>query len=259
MRARLKSFARRGLAVILRALPVRLVETALRALITLRADGLPPAEALRFLFRLDAAIYALEGSMAVAYGGGLHTKHRHTHYHDFFVDRIGIGDRVLDIGCGNGALAADIAARKNAFVVGVDTNAESIAEARQRHPGTRLRFEVADALGPLPEGAFDVVVLSNVLEHLVERPEFLRRIGATVRPGRILVRVPLWERDWRVPLKHELGVEWRLDPTHETEYTQESFREEISKAGLRIVHQEIRWGEIWAEAVPNGAPGSREA
>lgn len=52
-------------------------------------------------------------------------------------------------------------------------------------------------------------------------------------------------------LKRELGVEWRLDPTHETEYTLESFAEELAAASLRITHQEVRWGEIWAEAIPD--------
>jgi len=66
----------------------------------------------------------------------------------------------------------------------------------------------------------------------------------------MLIRVPLFERDWRVPLKRELGVEWRLDSTHMTEYTLESFAEEIAGAGLSIIHQEVRWGEIWAEVRP---------
>ena len=70
------------------------------------------------------------------------------------------------------------------------------------------------------------------------------------RPAHILIRVPLFERDWRVPLKQELGVEWRLDPTHEIEYTIESFAEEIAEAGLTVSLQEIRWGEIWAEVSP---------
>ena len=68
-----------------------------------------------------------------------------------------------------------------------------------------------------------------------------------VHPSRFLIRVPVFERDWRVPLKRELGVEWRLDPTHETEYTLESFEKEMAAAGLRITYQEVRWGEIWAE------------
>jgi hypothetical protein len=65
--------------------------------------------------------------------------------------------------------------------------------------------------------------------------------------------VPVFERHWSVPLKRELGAEWRLDPTHKTEYTLETFSEEMAAAGLRILYQEVRWGEIWAEAVP-GAP-----
>ena len=47
----------------------------------------------------------------------------------------------------------------------------------------------------------------------------------------------------------ELGVDYRLDSTHCTEYTQESFTEEMGQAGLEIVHKEIRWGEIWCEAI----------
>jgi len=62
--------------------------------------------------------------------------------------------------------------------------------------------------------------------------------------------VPLFEREWRVPLKKELGVEWRLDATHETEYTLESFAEELDAAHLQAVYQEVRWSEIWCEAHP---------
>jgi hypothetical protein len=59
----------------------------------------------------------------------------------------------------------------------------------------------------------------------------------------VLLRVPSFERDWRVPLKQELGIDYRLDPTHFTEYTLESFAQEVGSAGLRVVHQECRWGE----------------
>ena len=40
------------------------------------------------------------------------------------------------------------------------------------------------------------------------------------------------------------------DPTHYTEYTQQSFEEELREAGLAIAHLQINWGEIWAEAAP---------
>jgi hypothetical protein len=102
----------------------------------------------------------------------------------------------------------------------------------------------------LPDRRFDVVVMSNVLEHVEHRVEFIRRVNAQARPTRWLVRVPVFERDWRVPLKRELGLEWRLDPTHFNEYTVESFREEMAQAGMRIEHLEIRWSEVWSELCP---------
>ncbi len=205
------------------------------------------------LFRLDAQAYSLVGRYAVAYGDGLHTKHRHTRYHDFFVARCNPNERVLEVGCGNGALSHDIAQRSGCHVVGVDIEAGKVAEARRHFPHERLELKVADATRDDLHGRYDVVVLSNVLEHLADRGGMLRRLTDTTGAKRILIRVPMFDRDWRVPLKKELGVEWRLDPTHETEYTVETFNREMEDAGLRIVHQEVRWGEIWAEAAVDPA------
>ena len=223
------------------------LESLIVEIITKRISLLSPDEALRVLFRLQAALYPILGRKAVEYGGGAHTKHRHTRYHDFFTSRVRPGERVLDVGCGIGAVAFDIAERSGASVVGVDLSAENIETARKRYGHPRVEYRVQDGARNSLDGRFDVVVLSNILEHLPERPAFLRRLQEAARPSKMLIRVPLFERDWQVPLKRELGVEWRLDPTHETEYTLESFLDEITRAGCRIVHQEVRWGEIWAE------------
>jgi 2-polyprenyl-3-methyl-5-hydroxy-6-metoxy-1,4-benzoquinol methylase len=229
------------------------LESLICQLASQRADKLPAEEALRFLFRLDAELYALQGKKAVEYGMGLHTKHRHLQYHDFFVSRIHPEERVLDIGCGIGAVAYDVAEKAGAFVTGIDLSHKNIAQACERYHHPRCRFVIGDALKELPGEHFDVIILSNVLEHLTDRSAFLKRVQVALQPSRILIRVPLYERDWRVPLKKELKVEWRLDPTHKTEYTPESFVEEMATAHLRIIHQEIRWGEIWAEVVPDGS------
>jgi SAM-dependent methyltransferase len=223
------------------------LETLLVEIVMRRIRTLPPDEALRLLFRMQAALYPVLGRKAVEYGGGTHTKHRHTRYHDFFTSRVKAGERVLDVGCGIGAVAFDLAERSGAWVVGVDLSPENIETARERYQHPRVEYRVQDGVHDSQNGRFDVVVLSNILEHLPERPAFLQRLLQAARPTKILIRVPLFERDWQVPLKRELGVEWRLDATHETEYTLESFLEEITNAGCRIVHQEVRWGEIWAE------------
>jgi len=72
-----------------------------------------------------------------------------------------------------------------------------------------------------------------------------------VKPGRWLIRVPMFNRHWFVPLRKELGMSYFSDQTHYTEYTQQSFEEELEAAGLAITYQQINWGEIWAEATSN--------
>jgi SAM-dependent methyltransferase len=239
---------------LVRLLPARVVQSLATLLVQARAESLPHDEALRLLFGVDAALYPAQGDQAVAYGGGTHTKHRHMRYHDFFVDRIGAGDRVLDVGCGIGALAHSIASRAGAQVVAIDIEQPKIEQARREYSHPRLEYVVGDATAGVPGDDYSVVVLSNVLEHLRDRPRFVRTVLDNVGAPRALIRVPLFERDWRVPLKRELGVEWRLDTTHETEYTLESFREEMDEAGVEIAEQQVRWGEIWAD-VRRSQPG----
>lgn len=245
---------RKNIKLIIRSsiklIPQKLFEDFICKLIEWRAEVLHVSEALRFLFAIENRIYPLQGRKAIEYDGGIHSKHRHIRYHDFFIERIKPKETVLDIGCGIGALAYDVAEQSRAFVTGIDLDSKHIDQAKAIHSHPRVTYSLGDALKDLPEGTFDVVILSNVLEHLKGRSMFLRQVRETLRPKKFLIRVPVFERDWRVPLKRELGVEYRLDSTHETEYTLESFAQEIEKAGLKIIHQEVRWGEIWGEVIP---------
>jgi hypothetical protein len=100
------------------------------------------------------------------------------------------------------------------------------------------------------EDNFDVVVLSNVLEHIGDRVSFLKNLIANTKASTFLIRVPSFDRDWRVPLKKELGIEWRLDVTHEIEYTVDIFLSELNCSGIQAVHLESKWGEIWSVCEP---------
>ena len=62
----------------------------------------------------------------------------------------------------------------------------------------------------------------------------------------LLIRVPVFDRDWVTLFKKEFGVEWRLDRTHFTEYTDSQFHEEMEAAGIRVVSLERRFGELYA-------------
>ena len=240
----------RGLATLpFRLLPGSIRRRLVQAVLYASADG-APADAMRELLTIDTDVSGLIDHVALAYGGGVHVKHRLMRYHDFFVERIHAGERVLDIGCGYGAVAHSIASRSGALVVGLDSEPANVAKARTLFPHERLTFVVGEAPEDVAADHFDVVVMSNVLEHVERRVEFLREVQARVAASRWLLRVPMFNRDWRPSLRVELGLFPFCDPTHFTEYTRETFEREMAESGFAIQHLQINWGEIWAEVAP---------
>ena len=212
----------------------------------------PPRVAATRLLRLADGLLARVDVLAVALDDGVHAKHRIMGYHDFFLERVQPGERVLDVGCGKGELAHDLAERGGADVTGIDVDVGSLAFARERFRSPRLELVQADALAWSPPGSFDVVVLSNVLEHVEDRVGLLRRLRELAAPSRFLIRVPVLERDWLVGLRRELGLPYYGDLTHETEYSAEQLERELGAAGLELVELEHRWGELWTVSRPGG-------
>jgi 2-polyprenyl-3-methyl-5-hydroxy-6-metoxy-1,4-benzoquinol methylase len=98
------------------------------------------------------------------------------------------GTRVLDAGCGNGSTAAEYL-KRGCAVVGVDLSESGIDIARQAHPGGRFeRVEVDEGLlARLGERPFDVVIGTEVIEHLYDPRAYARGCFAALRPGGRLV------------------------------------------------------------------------
>ena len=80
-----------------------------------------------------------------------------------------------------------------------------------------------------------------------KRVKFL--MSAKKLASKFLIRVPMLSRSWIDVYKKELGLEYRLDKTHFIEYTFEGFKEELSRAGLKVLDYSIQFGEIWAVVV----------
>ncbi len=200
--------------------------------------------ALKVILKTHSFSYRLAGSLAQkSEKDGLHPKHRLMNYHKFFVDNVSENDSVLDIGCGNGALTYDVA-KKAKRIVGIDLSQQNISLAKRKFSGTNIEYICGDVLTDLPIGKFDVILLSNVLEHIEKRVKFLSSLKE--KALRFLVRVPMLNRNWIDLYKKELGLEYRLDKTHFIEYTFESFKKELDRAGLSLLDYSIQFGEIWA-------------
>nr|WP_239028155.1 methyltransferase domain-containing protein [Pseudonocardia acidicola] len=108
------------------------------------------------------------------------------------------GERVLDVGTGPGQLLAAIADRvgPDGLAHGVDPSPAMAAMARQRcadRPGVTVTDGGVDGPGSLPDGPFDVVVSTQVLEYVADIPAALAEIHRVLRPGG---RVLLLDTDW---------------------------------------------------------------
>jgi SAM-dependent methyltransferase len=193
------------------------------------------------------AWYAMDRG-AISYDGGVHAKHRLTRYHDFFVERVRPGERVLDVGCGKGELAYDLAERAEAEVVAIDMAQWALDFARAHFAHPRVEYVLANALDYAPTAPVDVAVLSNVLEHIAPRVALLQALHERAGAQRLLIRVPQLERDWIVPLRQELGLPHFSDATHELEYDPDILRQELREAGWAMGAPLVTWGEIWVEA-----------
>jgi SAM-dependent methyltransferase len=79
------------------------------------------------------------------------------------------GQRVLDVGCGTGALTGELVARVGPdAVAAVDPSEPFVAATRSRHPGVDVRRGPAEKL-PFPDGAFDAV-LAQLVVHFMKDP-----------------------------------------------------------------------------------------
>jgi len=105
--------------------------------------------------------------------------------------RLPPGSRILDFGCGSGDLS-DSLARGGYRVVGVDRAANMITRARQRFAPERVTFQwLGDSYSgsslPFPDGVFDAVICSSVLEYVDNASACLRELARVCRCGGWLV------------------------------------------------------------------------
>jgi len=97
------------------------------------------------------------------------------------------GEKILDVGCGEGYLSEKIASR-GALVKAIDLNPKAIASARNRVKNERLEFRALDATElDYPEAFFDKIVSFCVIEHFVDDEKVLSLLAGMLKPGGRLV------------------------------------------------------------------------
>lgn len=176
---------------------------------------------------------------------------------------IGPGDTVLDVGCGDGTVCA-YAGRRGAAVIGVDVDPEAVKiadEVMRGVPARSWRALVSDCDPiPLPDATADVVIATEVLEHVDDPPRFLAELARVGKPGaRYVISVPDPASE---SVMRAVAPKWYWEkPFHRHVYQHETLNALIGAAGLTVVerasrgfHQSLWWAFRMALGAKVGEP-----
>lgn len=167
----------------------------------------------------------------------------------------------LDAGCGDGRYLAALAAELPERVAGVDISERILETARrQAPPGAELRQANLERL-PFPDGEFDLVLSTQVIEHVLDPPLAAVELARVLRPGGVLVistdnarnRITQLLNAPRQLLVRLLRLRHRRSPAHSpaTPFTTASFRALLEDAGLEVERVEtFRFGLFWPLTFP---------
>ena len=95
----------------------------------------------------------------------------------------------------------------------------------------------------------DKVIISNVLEHIDNRIEFIKNLKLITNAKYFLIRVPLLRGIGKFPLMRELGINYFSDSDHKIEHSILEFKQEMTDSKLIIKEIKTLWGEIWVSCV----------
>jgi SAM-dependent methyltransferase len=116
------------------------------------------------------------------------------------------GQRALDVGCGPGALTAELVRRLGAdHVAAVDPSTPFVAAARARHPGVDVRQASAEAL-PFEDDSFDAALAQLVVHFMTDPVGGIREMARVTRAGGIVVAC-VWDHAGG---KGPLGLFWEV-------------------------------------------------
>jgi SAM-dependent methyltransferase len=164
-----------------------------------------------------------------------------------FVRELGEAGHALDLGAGDGRLAAELRATE---VTVADVSAVALERARRRVPEAHVAKLEPDAPLPLPDSAFELVLCADVLEHVRDVQLLLSEARRVLRPGgRLAIATPAHGRLSGIDVLAR-GFERRFDPLspHLRFLTRRSLRRLLDALGFDVESIRRHRGDLLAVA-----------
>ena len=161
--------------------------------------------------------------------------------------RIRATDTVIDVGCGEGGLTG-FCAGEGAEIMFIDIDGERLARTEQKvrkSPARAYRAILSDCDPiPLEDNTGDIVLCTEVLEHVAVPAEFLRELVRVARPGaRLVLTVPDARAEQLVAAT--APPEYFQAPLHIHRFTDDDFCKLVDDAGLQIESRQAM-GSFWS-------------
>ena len=170
----------------------------------------------------------------------------------------GSGQRVLDVGCGPGALTSELVQRLGASsVVAVDPSEPFVVAARERHPGVDVRQAPAEEL-PFADGEFDAALAQLVVHFMADPVRGLAEMARVTRAGGVVCAC-VWDHGggqsplspfWQAVRELEPGADAEADLAGTrggqlTELFREAGLQEVEEIALPIHLEHASFEEWW--------------
>jgi len=154
--------------------------------------------------------------------------------------------RVLDVGCGSGALGEQLRKEIDCRVIGI-TCSESEAELAGKWLNEVLVRDL-NSFDPAEVGSFDCIICSHVLEHLFDPHGLLKRLRRSLLPGGALIVALPNVLHWRQRLQFVRGrFEYTegglMDRTHYRFFDWQTARALLADSGYRVIEEQA-WGSF---------------
>ncbi len=121
--------------------------------------------------------------------------------------------RVLNIGCSTGIIDSELAPAVGSLV-GIDIDEKAVDYARRTHHLANVTFAIGDAMAiDYPDASFDIVLCSQVYEHVPDPNRLIAEIERVLAPGGVCYfaatnRFNLMEQHYHLPLLSVIPVSW---------------------------------------------------
>lgn len=159
--------------------------------------------------------------------------------------------RILDLGCATGFFSKDLK-KENNIVIGIDISEKLIDEAKKvLDEAYAMDIENNDWPKQLIENPFDIIICSELIEHLFDQESFLKKVRLVLKPnGKIIFTTPnflIWNNRIKMLLGRYGLKEVFNDRSHIHLLSYKGLIAMISQAGFWVVGESHVWYPNWLE------------